>query len=255
MLADRGGHGSASVPRAEHAHRRPGGPRGEWQRYAGVLDGGVDAARRPATSRTSPASKLASGNVVAGWGMAIGTHNDSYAGDRRPRRGQQEDRQGHASSTSTRRRTPGFIDQPGPDHEPDVRQPHPVGTSRVLHEELQFDKKRVTSRDWVSYPILRFKDTPKVTTVDRPPRRSRRVRLGRAAAAVGERRDRERDLRRNGRAHDAGSVDAVPRPRLPERQVGSGSIRRSKRPGSARGPAFSRCSGPLVTIASSERRA
>ena len=37
--------------------------------------------------------------------------------------------------------------------------------SRVLHEELQFDKKRVTSRDWVSYPILRFKDTPKVTTV------------------------------------------------------------------------------------------
>ena len=39
------------------------------------------------------------------------------------------------------------------------------GASKVLHEELQFDKKRVTSRDWVSYPILRFKDTPKVTTV------------------------------------------------------------------------------------------
>ena len=37
--------------------------------------------------------------------------------------------------------------------------------SKVLHEELQFDKKRVTSRDWVSYPILRFKDTPKVTNV------------------------------------------------------------------------------------------
>ena len=39
----------------------------------------------------------------------------------------------------------------------------------MLHEELQFDKKRVTSRDWVTYPILRFKDTPKVTTVDRAP--------------------------------------------------------------------------------------
>ena len=25
-------------------------------------------------------------------------------------------------------------------------------TSKVLHEELQFDKKRVTSRDWVSLP-------------------------------------------------------------------------------------------------------
>jgi CO/xanthine dehydrogenase Mo-binding subunit len=38
-------------------------------------------------------------------------------------------------------------------------------TSRVLHEELRFDKNRVTSTDWVSYPILRFKETPKVTTV------------------------------------------------------------------------------------------
>ena len=46
------------------------------------------------------------------------------------------------------------------------------GASRVLHEELAFDKKRVTSRDWVTYPILRFKDTPKVTTVlvNRPDR-------------------------------------------------------------------------------------
>ena len=42
----------------------------------------------------------------------------------------------------------------------------------MLHEELQFDKKRVTSRDWVSYPTLRFKDAPKVTTVvvNRPDR-------------------------------------------------------------------------------------
>jgi CO/xanthine dehydrogenase Mo-binding subunit len=46
------------------------------------------------------------------------------------------------------------------------------GASKILHEELMFDKKRVTSRDWVSYPILRFKDTPKVTTVvlNRPDR-------------------------------------------------------------------------------------
>jgi nicotinate dehydrogenase subunit B len=44
--------------------------------------------------------------------------------------------------------------------------------SKVLHEELAFDKKRVTSRDWVSYPILRFKDAPTVTTVliNRPDR-------------------------------------------------------------------------------------
>lgn len=32
--------------------------------------------------------------------------------------------------------------------------------SRTLHEELRFDKKRVLSTDWVSYPILRFADVP-----------------------------------------------------------------------------------------------
>ena len=32
-------------------------------------------------------------------------------------------------------------------------------------EEVTFDKGRVTSLDWVSYPILRFKDHPAVTTV------------------------------------------------------------------------------------------
>ena len=38
-------------------------------------------------------------------------------------------------------------------------------TSRLLHENLSFNKKRVTGLDWVTYPILRFKDAPKVTTV------------------------------------------------------------------------------------------
>ena len=37
--------------------------------------------------------------------------------------------------------------------------------SRALHETVAFSKTRVTSLDWVTYPILRFKDTPKVTTV------------------------------------------------------------------------------------------
>jgi CO/xanthine dehydrogenase Mo-binding subunit len=35
--------------------------------------------------------------------------------------------------------------------------------SRLLHEEVRFNTKRVTSLDWVSYPILRFKDSPTVT--------------------------------------------------------------------------------------------
>jgi nicotinate dehydrogenase subunit B len=37
------------------------------------------------------------------------------------------------------------------------------GIGRALHEQVVFDKKGVTSLDWVSYPVLRFKDAPKVT--------------------------------------------------------------------------------------------
>jgi CO/xanthine dehydrogenase Mo-binding subunit len=39
------------------------------------------------------------------------------------------------------------------------------GTSRALLEEVVFDRKRVSSLDWASYPILRFKDSPEVSVV------------------------------------------------------------------------------------------
>jgi nicotinate dehydrogenase subunit B len=37
------------------------------------------------------------------------------------------------------------------------------GASRTLFEQLTFSKQRVTGLDWVSYPILRFKEHPNVT--------------------------------------------------------------------------------------------
>ena len=37
------------------------------------------------------------------------------------------------------------------------------GLSRVLVEQFTLSKTRVTSLDWVTYPILRFKDAPKIT--------------------------------------------------------------------------------------------
>jgi CO/xanthine dehydrogenase Mo-binding subunit len=42
--------------------------------------------------------------------------------------------------------------------------------SRALHEEVTFDRARVTSVDWASYPILRFPEAPQVDVVliDRP---------------------------------------------------------------------------------------
>lgn len=43
-------------------------------------------------------------------------------------------------------------------------------TSWMLHEEVQFDDTGITSREWGSYPILRFEDVPVVeaTVLDRP---------------------------------------------------------------------------------------
>ncbi len=40
-----------------------------------------------------------------------------------------------------------------------------MGTSRALFEEVAFNTSQVTSLDWVSYPLLRFKDHPNVKTV------------------------------------------------------------------------------------------
>jgi len=37
--------------------------------------------------------------------------------------------------------------------------------SRTLHEELRFDRKRVLSRDWVTYPVLRFVAAPEQEVV------------------------------------------------------------------------------------------
>jgi CO/xanthine dehydrogenase Mo-binding subunit len=40
-----------------------------------------------------------------------------------------------------------------------------MGVSRALTEEVTFNSGRVTSLDWVSYPLLRFKDHPAVTNI------------------------------------------------------------------------------------------
>lgn len=42
--------------------------------------------------------------------------------------------------------------------------------SRALHEEVTFDRSRVTSVDWASYPVLRFPEAPQVEVIliDRP---------------------------------------------------------------------------------------
>jgi CO/xanthine dehydrogenase Mo-binding subunit len=55
--------------------------------------------------------------------------------------------------------------------------------SRTLHEEVTFDRSRVTSTDWVRYPLLRFPEAPvvQVALIDRPTEPS--YGAGEAAAA------------------------------------------------------------------------
>ena len=69
----------------------------------------------------------------------------------------------------------------------------------------------MTSLDWVTYPILRFKDSPKVTTVVVQRTDAVADRLGGAGVGPGRRGDRERVLRRDGRPGAQPAADARPR--------------------------------------------
>ncbi len=45
------------------------------------------------------------------------------------------------------------------------------GTSRMMHEEVQFDENMVTSVDWLTYPVLKMAGVPKsieIVLIDRP---------------------------------------------------------------------------------------
>jgi CO/xanthine dehydrogenase Mo-binding subunit len=146
------------------------GPSGEWPRYAGVLNAAVEAAKGAGYVPHVPFANKPTGNVVRGWGMGIGTHNDSYAATIA---------HVEVDKTSGKVKVLHMIaaQDSGFAINPELLMNQMSGNlvqgaSKVLHEELMFDKKRVTSRDWVTYPILRFKDTPKVTTVlvNRPDR-------------------------------------------------------------------------------------
>jgi CO/xanthine dehydrogenase Mo-binding subunit len=139
----------------------------EWPRYTGVLNAAVQASGyKPHVS----GSQLQSGDVVSGWGMAVGTHNDSYAAvvahvTVNKKTGKVTVNNLWAAQDSGRAINPDLLQN-------QMTGSVIQGTSKLFHEQLMFDRKRVISRDWVTYPILRFADTPKVTTVvvNRPDR-------------------------------------------------------------------------------------
>ena len=82
-----------------------------------------------------------------------------------------------------------------------------MGVSRALHEAVAFDKGRVTSLDWVTYPLLRFKDAPKVTTVPVQRLDLQATGSGEPPTAAVRRGDRQRVLRRDRCADPRGADD------------------------------------------------
>ena len=80
--------------------------------------------------------------------------------------------------------------------------------SRVLMEEVKFDRARVVSVDWASYPIMRFSDVPKldIELIDRPTRAAARRR--RSGLHGGRRGARQCGVRRDRRAAAHRSVHA-----------------------------------------------
>jgi CO/xanthine dehydrogenase Mo-binding subunit len=109
------------------------------------------------------ASNLSSDNVVTGRGVSFGFYSNSPAAgiaeiELNKKTGKIVVKNAYATLDA------GYIVYPDGLHnneEGGLVQ----GISRGLMEQVNFDKKGVTSTDWVSYPVIRFQDAPNVKLV------------------------------------------------------------------------------------------
>jgi CO/xanthine dehydrogenase Mo-binding subunit len=151
--------------RVRNVSTGPGRP-GPWydtDRWLGVLNAAAKAAGwKPRVS----ASNLSAANVVTGRGIASAPHAMSLSTV--------------VADVEVDKKTGKIVVRhlymavdPGLAVNPELIENQMIGgavmaTGRVLHEAALFDRSRVTSLDWVTYPILRFRETPKVTAIVLP---------------------------------------------------------------------------------------
>ena len=129
-------------------------------RWLGVLNAAAAAA---GLSSGLPRSTPSTGDVVTGRGIGLGTHHVSYGA------AVAEIEVNKRTGVIVAKRLYGALDA-GLVVNPALVENQIVGqmvqaTSRVLKEEVVFDKSNVTSLDWVSYPVLRFAEHPDVVPV------------------------------------------------------------------------------------------
>jgi nicotinate dehydrogenase subunit B len=129
-------------------------------RWLGVLNAAAAAA---GLSSGLPRSSRSGGDVVTGWGVGLGTHHVSYGA------AVAEIEVNRRTGAIVAKRLYGALDA-GLVVNPALVENQIIGqmvqaTSRVLKEEVIFDKSSVSSVDWASYPILRFAEHPDVVPV------------------------------------------------------------------------------------------
>jgi nicotinate dehydrogenase subunit B len=130
-------------------------------RWNGVLDAAAAAAKwQPKVANSKPVKK---GDVVSGRGVAIGGFANTYAAiiadiEVNTKTGKITVNHLYGAQDCGLAVNPASVEN-------QIEGCLVQGTSRALYEEVRFNTKRSTSVDWVSYPILRFKDAPKVTPI------------------------------------------------------------------------------------------
>jgi nicotinate dehydrogenase subunit B len=128
-----------------------------WQ---GVLDAVTKAANwQPKVS----GANRGDGNIVKGRGVALGGFSETFAGivadiEVNKKTGKIVAKHMYAAQDAGLTVNPALVEN-------QMVGCLVQGCSRALLEEVRFNKVRSTSLDWASYPILRFKDSPNVTTV------------------------------------------------------------------------------------------
>jgi CO/xanthine dehydrogenase Mo-binding subunit len=132
-------------------------------RWLGVLDAAAKAARWTPKPAAQATPKRTGATVVAGRGIGLGTHLQSWGGavadiEVNTGTGQVVVKHLYAALDAGLVVNPAIV-------ESQIRGQLVQTASRMLHEEVTFDTEGVTSVDWSTYPILRFEECPEVTPI------------------------------------------------------------------------------------------
>jgi CO/xanthine dehydrogenase Mo-binding subunit len=154
------------------------------ERWLAVLDAVAEAAK---WNPRKAAMNLSKDRVARGRGIAVGTHQSSYGAaaaeiEVDKNTGAIVTRRMYGALEAGQAVNPGFIEN-------QITGMLVQAASRVLKEEVQCSTTNVTSLDWMSYPILRFIESPEVTPIvvkrqDQPSTGAGEEVLAAAAAAI-----------------------------------------------------------------------